>query len=82
MHFNFFFVKIMHPFLVNWAVIQQNGLLFKQHNQNALDFLQFVTYKARRCLSSSYFLACFSIIATWVLETNFLGRLPLLYVRK
>ncbi len=57
MHFNFFFVKKMHVFLINSIFLQQKWLLFKQQHKNTLDFLQFVTYKARRCLSSSYFLA-------------------------
>ena len=47
MHFNFFFVKSLQLFLINSTFVQQNRLLFKQHRRMAIDFLQFVTYKAR-----------------------------------
>lgn len=47
MHFNFFFVKGMRLILINSTFVQQKRLLFKQQIHYMLDFLQFVTYKAR-----------------------------------
>lgn len=54
MHFNIFFVKKMPIYSLNSRINFVNWSVYMQHNQQALDFLQLVTYKAQRCLCSRF----------------------------